>query len=37
MDAIKATNIDELDVIRLTVPLEGPDVFDDKAIYKLPV
>lgn len=29
--------IEELDTIRLTVPLEGPDVFDDKAIYTLPV
>ena len=37
MDASQATKINELDMIRLTVPLEGPDVFDDKAIYKLPV
>lgn len=37
MENTRVTKIEELDTIRLTVPLEGPDVFDDKAIYKLPV
>lgn len=37
MENTKANKIEELDTIRLTVPLEGPDVFDDKAIYQLPV
>lgn len=32
-----ARKIEEFDVIRLTVPLEGPNVFDDKDIYKLPI
>ncbi|WP_165078080.1 MULTISPECIES: DUF4926 domain-containing protein [unclassified Desulfovibrio] len=37
MENTRETEIEEFDVIRLTVPLEGPDVFDDKAIYQLPV
>ena len=37
MENTRATKIEELDRIRLTVPLEGPDVFDDNAIYQLPV
>ncbi|MDE6735436.1 MAG: DUF4926 domain-containing protein [Desulfovibrio sp.] len=34
---IRKPEIEDLDVIRLTVPLKGSDVFDDKAVYKLPV
>ncbi len=37
MENTRATKIEELDTIRLTVPLEGPNVFDDKDIYQLPV
>lgn len=29
--------IKQLDMIRTTVPLEGPDVFDDTRIHHLPV
>lgn len=29
--------IKELDIIRTTVPLDGPDVFDDARIHHLPV
>lgn len=36
MDATRATKIKELDEIKLTVPLEGADVFDEKAVYQLP-
>ena len=32
-----AKNITELATIRITVPLEGPDVFDDARIFQLPV
>jgi hypothetical protein len=32
-----AVAIRELDVIRTTMPLEGPDVFDDARVYPLPV
>ena len=34
---IRKPEIGDLDGIRLTVPLKGSDVFDDKAVYKLPV
>lgn len=37
MENTRADKVEEFDTIRLTVPLEGPDVFDDKAIYQLPV
>ena len=35
--SIRKPEIHQFDVIRLTVPLKGSDVFDDKAVYKLPV
>jgi hypothetical protein len=31
-----APRIEELDVIKTLVPLEGPDVFDDARIFQLP-
>ena len=36
-ERVRKPEIEEFDVIRLTVPLKGADVFDDKAIYQLPV
>ena len=34
---VKKPEIKEFDSIRLIVPLKGSDVFDDKAVYDLPV
>lgn len=36
-EIVRKPEIEEFDTIRLTVPLKGSDVFDDKAIYTLPV
>lgn len=36
-ERVRKPEIGEFDVIRLTVPLKGADVFDEKAIYQLPV
>lgn len=33
----KTEQIEEFDAIRLTVPLEGEDVFDSSVVYQLPV
>ena len=36
-EKVRMPEIEEFATIRLTVPLKGADVFDDKAIYQLPV
>lgn len=36
-EMMRKPEIEELDTIRLTVPLKGADVLDDKAVYRLPV